>query len=58
MLPVSAPLPSSGAFYMSGVSGRSAKENERGRGDENMGWGTNGTNMDDGVRRYLVRRCG
>ena len=29
MLPVSAPLPS--AFYMNGVSGRSAKENERER---------------------------
>ena len=56
MLPVSAPLPS--AFYMNGVSGRSAKENERGRGNENMGWGTNSTNVDGGVRRCLVRGCG
>ena len=45
---------------MNGVSESSAKENERGRGNEStcvasMGWGTIGTTEEDGVRRYWVR---
>jgi hypothetical protein len=40
---------------MNGVNGRSAKGNERGNANANesmyveQGWGTNGTNVDDGV---------
>ena len=45
---------------MNGVSESSAKETEKGRGNENtcmesMGWGTIGTTVDDGVRRCRVR---